>query len=184
MGTSVRTMAPLPGPWSPGPMPSTSPVVDTLTVVAAVGAGTSGGVFFAFSTFVMASLDQLAPAESIRAMQAINVKAPNPLFMTALLGTGVLCAELAVTAVVHRDRPGSALLLTGALVDLVGVAVTVAVHVPRNDALAALGPAPVEAAQEWARYSGPWTAWNHVRTVAGVAGAALLTLAVRASAGA
>ncbi len=175
-------MARLGPPWSSGPMPSSSPALDTLTVVAAVGAGTSGGVFLAFSTFVMASLDQLAPVDSIRAMQAINLKAPNPVFMTALLGTGLLCAGLGVAAAVRWGQPGSRLLLAGALADLVCVGVTIAVHVPRNDALATLDPAQVDAAREWARYSDPWTAWNHVRTVAGVAGAALLTLAVRASA--
>ena len=56
-------------------------------VAAAVGAGTAGGVFFAFSTFVMRALDRLPPAHSLAAMQAINKDAPNPLFMAALFGT-------------------------------------------------------------------------------------------------
>jgi uncharacterized membrane protein len=42
--------------------------------------------------------------------------------------------------------------------------------VPRNDALAAVAP--------WSRYLDEWTMWNHVRTVAALAAAAALTMAV------
>ena len=45
---------------------------QTLTVIAAVGAGVSGGVFFAFSSFIMKALGRLPAAEGISAMNAIN----------------------------------------------------------------------------------------------------------------
>lgn len=62
-----------------------------LTLAAAVGAGISGGVSFALSTFVMPGLRRLPAREGIAAMQQINLKAPNPLFMLALLGSAVVC---------------------------------------------------------------------------------------------
>ncbi len=62
--------------------------VTRLAAVAAVGAATIGGVFFAFSTFVMRALRDLEPRQGLTAMQAINRAAPNPLFMTAALRDG------------------------------------------------------------------------------------------------
>ena len=52
-----------------------------------------------------------------------------------------------------------------------------AYNVPGNDALAAVEPEGAEAADRWARYVLEWTAANHVRVVAGLAAAALLTVA-------
>ncbi|MGH9673415.1 MAG: anthrone oxygenase family protein [Bryobacteraceae bacterium] len=52
-------------------------------------------------------------------------------------------------------------------------------NVPRNDALAAVDPASTGGASLWAGYLKSWTNWNHVRTVAGAAAAAALTMAIR-----
>ena len=65
-----------------------------LSVVCAVGAGVVAGVFFAFSTFVMQGLRRVPASIGVAAMQGINLAAPTPLFMAALLGTGVGCAAL------------------------------------------------------------------------------------------
>jgi uncharacterized membrane protein len=40
-----------------------------LTLAAALGCGLVGGVFFAFSSFVMAALRRLPPADGIAAMK-------------------------------------------------------------------------------------------------------------------
>lgn len=55
---------------------------------------------------------------------------------------------------------------------------TIVANVPLNQALAAVEPASADGAHLWARYLSRWTAWNHVRTVAALSGAALLTLAL------
>ena len=69
--------------------------------------------------------------------------------------------------------------LSGALVYLIGtILVTIAFNVPRNDALAAADPQSADGARLWDRYVTSWTAWNHVRTAAALAAAALLTVAV------
>jgi uncharacterized membrane protein len=142
----------------------------------------AGGRSFAFSTFVMKALARLPAAQGIAAMQSINVVAINPLFMAALFGTAAGCAVLAVSSLLTWHKPGAVYLLAGSLLYLVGtILVTIVFNVPRNDALAAVDPASAEGARLWAGYVTSWTAWNHVRTVAALAAAASLTMALCAS---
>jgi uncharacterized membrane protein len=156
-----------------------SSTLKNLTFVTAIGAATAGGVFFAFSTFVMAGLRRLPTAQGIAAMQSINVTAIRPLFMTLLFGTAASCAVLGVWAVVHWDADRSPLLLAGALLYLIGaIVLTGAHHVPLNDSLARLDPQSVAASTEWRHYLSSWTSWNHVRTVAPIASAVCFTLAL------
>ncbi len=49
---------------------------------------------------------------------------------------------------------------------------------PRNDALARVAPESGEGARYWACYLREWIPGNHVRTLACVAAAALLTIAL------
>jgi uncharacterized membrane protein len=152
----------------------------TLTVLAAVGAGVSGGVFFAFSTFVMRGLGHLPGAEGISAMNAINKAAPNPLFMLALFGTGAVSTALSIVALRHLDEPWATYLVIGSALYLVCVGVTLAYHVPHNDALARIDPRAPNAGNAWSRYHSPWTAWNHVRTVTALGSTTSFILALRA----
>jgi len=150
-----------------------------LMLVAALGCGLVAGVFFAFSTFVMPALERLQPPQGIAAMQSINITAINPLFITAIFGTAVACIILAVSSVLRWNQPGAVYLLIGSLLYLVGtVLVTIAFNVPLNDALAIADPNSTDGATLWARYLTNWTLWNHVRTVAGLAAAASLTIAL------
>ena len=150
-----------------------------LTLFSTLGCGLIGGVFFAFSSFVMNALARLPAAQGISAMQSINVVVINPLFMTAFLGTAAACVLLAVSSLLRWRKPGAAYLIAGSLLYLVGVIlVTMVFNVPRNDALAAVAPASPEGASLWANYLGSWTAWNHVRTAASLLAAALLTMAL------
>jgi uncharacterized membrane protein len=142
-----------------------------MTLVTALGCGLVAGVFFAFSSFVMPALRALPPAQGVAAMQSINVKAVTPAFMIALFGTALACL---VVAAIERD----AYTVAGAALYLVGtIGVTIAYHVPRNDALAAAEPGDHEA---WTRYLREWTAGNHVRAAAALAAAALFTASLQA----
>lgn len=67
---------------------------------------------------------------------------------------------------------GSALYLVGTIL------LTIAYHVPRNEALAAVEPHGTDAESHWTRYLSGWTAWNHVRAAASLAAAATLTVAL------
>ena len=150
-----------------------------LTLVSALGSGVVAGVFFAFSTFVMGALGRLPAAHGIAAMQSINVVVINPLFLGVFIGTAGLCALLVAAALFTWQAPGAMLLLAGALLYFVGTfLVTMVFNVPLNDALAAVAPESSDGSRLWARYLGTWTAWNHVRTIAALAGAALLTAAL------
>jgi uncharacterized membrane protein len=154
-------------------------VLFVVTLAAALGCGLMAGVFFAFSAFVMRALARLPPAHGIAAMQSINVAVINPWFMTAFLGTGLGCLLLAVSSLLRAEGSETVHLLAGSLLYLVGtVLVTLVFNVPRNDALAAVDPSSAEGARLWAGYVRGWSAWNHVRTAAALAAAALLTAAV------
>lgn len=147
-----------------------------LTFVAALGCGAMGGVFFAFSTFVMRGLGRLPAPQGIAAMQSINVTAVTPPFMLALFGTAAACVAVVISSWSRWGEPGTAAGLTGSLLYLVGtILVTIAFNVPRNDALAAVAAHGAEGARQWADYLRTWTAWNHVRTVAAIAAAVLIT---------
>jgi uncharacterized membrane protein len=154
-------------------------VLYAATLATALGCGLNAGVFFAFSSFVMAALRRLKPEEGIAAMQSINKLAVTPAFMAALFGTAVACLGLVVWGVISWGEQPAALVIAGGALYLVGaIGVTIACNVPLNDGLAALHPQDAGAASRWAEYVAKWTAWNHVRTVAALAAAALLTVAL------
>lgn len=140
-----------------------------------------GGVFFAFSAFVMKALARLPAAAGVAAMQRINVVLLNPLFLGAFVGTAALAAACAAASFLPWTPTRSPLLLAGAFLYLGGsFALTVAFHVPRNDALAKFDPDSVEASAYWARYLREWTAGNHVRTAASLAAAVCSALSLSA----
>ncbi len=80
-------------------------MLDTLSLILCIGAGTIGGVFFAFSSFVMKALTELPASQGIAAMQRINVVVLNPLFLGVFIGTAVLalaCVVLSIGPAVCR----------------------------------------------------------------------------------
>jgi len=155
--------------------------VRTLTLVCAVGSGLVGGVFFAFSTFVMSGLRKIPAPAVISAMQSINRQAPTPLFMLALLGTSAACVALGVVAVVRWGSTAATLAVVGAALGVVPLLLTGAYHVPRYDALALVDPTAAGAAEAWRHYLAGWVPWNHVRTVTSLSAAVLLTASAQAA---
>ena len=148
-----------------------------LTVIAALGCALNAGVFFAFSTFVMAALRRLPAAQGIAAMQSINVTALTPAFMSALFGTAVACTAVIVAAIASWDESFGPYLVVGGGLYLAGtIAPTIAYHVPRNDSLAGVEPESADGSRYWARYLAEWTRWNHVRAASGLAAAALAAI--------
>jgi uncharacterized membrane protein len=162
-----------------GFMATTNDVLFALKLFAALGCGLVAGIFFAFSTFVMKALAQQPPAQGIAAMQSINITVINPWFMTAFLGTGLACLLLTVFSLFKWQQTGSVYLIAGSLLYLIGtVLVTMLGNVPLNDALAIAKPDSTEGMNLWSSYLTNWTFWNHVRTVAALAAAALFTIAL------
>jgi uncharacterized membrane protein len=150
-----------------------------LEIFAAIGAGLTAGIFYAFSTFVMAGLGRIAPEQGIAAMNSINVTVINPWFMAVFLGTPVLSVILIIMALFKWSEPGSLLIIAASLIYIVGsFLVTMIFNVPLNDALAAAAPASSEGAALWARYLKEWTWWNHVRTALPLAAMVLFIIAL------
>jgi uncharacterized membrane protein len=149
------------------------------TLLAVVGTGLMGGVFFAFSSFVMRALASLPPPQGIVAMQSINITVVNPLFMTALFGSTAVCALLAIYSLASWTQRAASPLLIGSLLYLIGaVLTTVLFNVPFNNELAKVDPASVDGARLWARYLATWTAWNHVRAAAAILASASYAFAI------
>lgn len=158
-----------------------STVFVWLVFLSTIGAGIVGGVFFAFSTFVMPALGRIPQPQGIAAMQAINVKAINFGFMFALFGTGVCCLLLAIMIALGFGALGAGFVVAGALIYLAGVVlVTMVANVPRNNALARVDPSSGDSARLWEEYLRRWTAWNHVRTLAGILACGAFALAFQA----
>jgi uncharacterized membrane protein len=148
-----------------------------LTFAAAIGSGVVGGIFYAFSSFVMAALGRLPSAQGAAAMNAINVTVINLTFMIAFMGTTLVCLVLAGGSFFWWGRTGGTLSLAASLIYIVGCfGVTMVCNVPLNDQLAAVAPA--QEAVLWSRYLDLWTAWNHVRTLAPIMSAILFTAAL------
>ena len=159
-----------------------TPLPPFLIAATAIACAVVAGVFFAFSSFVMRALIRLPPAQGIAAFQSNNIDVINPVFMTALFGTGVVCAAWTVYAVTRWHGAASAFMIGGSLAYLIGtIVVTMVGNVPLNDAIAALIPAGADAAPRWTEHARLWIAWNHVRTISGIVAAALFLGAMRLS---
>ncbi|MET4427935.1 putative membrane protein [Mycolicibacterium sp. 624] len=156
---------------------STSPYVIA-TTAAAVSTAAVGGLFYAFSTFVMKGLDRTEPVEAITAMRGMNAEAQaNAPFLMLFVGSALLALGVGIAAALRLSTPGAPYVLAGAALGLVAFVVTMAFNVPLNNRLDAVDPAVLstaEAVRQWRDYLVPWTAWNHVRTVAPLVGSALI----------
>jgi uncharacterized membrane protein len=149
--------------------------VFALTFVTALGCAIVAGLFYAFSSFVMAGLDRRLPATAIAAMQGINAAALRPPLLLPLFGTALLCCAVAVAALIEREGAASWLGLAGAVIYLAGiVGVTMRGNVPLNLHIDQVDPEGPAAAAEWRTYYQRWGAWNHVRTLSGLAATAAL----------
>jgi len=150
------------------------PVVGT---TALLGSALVGGIFFAFSSFIMKALARVPTAEGMVAMQSINVVVLNPSFLGAFVGTAVLSLGAVGLALAGWGRPSAAFFLGGAIFYLVGTfGVTAFGNIPLNNQLAAVPATDPGARDVWEHYLGRWTRWNHVRTAAAMAAALLYSL--------
>lgn len=144
--------------------------------VATVGAAVATAVYANFSARVMPRLAALPAQEGIAAMQQFNRTAVQPPFMLAFFGAAAACVVLTIDSLSHAEKPLSAwLALTGSAAYLASFVMTIAFHVPRNDALARLNPDAGSSAAPWATFLHEWTSGNTVRAV--LAGAGTVALA-------
>ncbi|PZS19603.1 MAG: hypothetical protein DLM57_03750 [Pseudonocardiales bacterium] len=146
-----------------------------VTFAGALGCALMAGLLLAFSVGVMPALNRVPTPNAITTMQSINVAILNPLFGLVFFGTTATTVVLALSAPFTWQERGAVWRLVGGLLFVVGTfVVTVACNVPLNDSLAAIDPQSAKGAAVWEHYRTAWTAWNHVRTIAGVGAAASL----------
>ena len=139
-----------------------------------------GGVFLAFSDFVMRSLALTSGAAGVQAMQSINREVFRWIFMVLFLGLAPVSLVIAgYGGWVLSGQPGTLMLIAG-LTDFVGCfGVTVFFNVPMNEALASMDAQSDATHTYWTEtYLPRWTFWNSVRTAACAVSAALLLFAL------
>lgn len=125
-----------------------------------------GGVFSAFSEFVMRGLLRAAPASGIEAMQQINVTVLKTSFVFGLMVIAPLSIAMAFYGWTTPQGMVRISLVLGATIYLPAVfLMTVLGNVPMNNRLASLDPRSEEAAAYWTVYGRRWTRLNHIRTI-------------------
>ena len=135
-----------------------------------------GGVFLAFSDFIMRSLAHTGGIGGVDAMQVINREVFRWVFMALFIGMAPVSLAIAGYGwFVVGLGPGTLLMLAG-LIYVVGCfGVTVFFNVPMNEALAGMDASSSAAQDYWAgTYLPRWTFWNSIRTFACTLSAALL----------
>ena len=149
-----------------------------LAVAAPTLGAALGGVYLAFDLAVLPGLHRLrapvgasgagqdADALAAEVMRRINVAIVRPSFLAILFGAPVLAVAAAAV------EPGPFTVAAGTA-QVAGLVVTLAVNVPRNEALAR-----DEEPGAWARFAGPWTRAHRVRSAAASVGAALGVVAL------
>ena len=156
----------------------------TVAVVAALlGSALIGGVFFAFSSFIMKALAAMPSREGIAAMQSINVFVLNASFLGVFIGTAALSLLVAGFAVVGWGTPSAPWYLAGALLYFAGTFLATGLgNVPLNEQLARVVAADPEALSVWEHYLQRWTMLNTLRTVAALGAALVFSVGLMQSA--
>ncbi len=160
-------------------------LIVLIGMIALLGSALVGGVFFAFSSFVMKALARVSSEQGIAAMQSINVVVINRSFLGAFLGTTLLSLVIIALVLVSRSHPSTMFLLGGAICYFAGTfLVTVFGNVPLNDQLATVSATDPAAVALWEDYLRQWTVWNHIRTAAAMLAALLYGLGIMQNGGA
>lgn len=147
---------------------------DSLTLAAALVGAVLAGVYFAFDVLVMPALRRRPTAEAVLAMQEINRAALRPGFQVIFFGSAVLAAAAAVLEVITANSATTLTRLSGDALILAAFVITVAVNVPRNNAIAALDPHGEVTPGSWRELERGWSTANRLRTIVAFVGAAAL----------
>lgn len=156
-------------------------VREVVLVAAAVSMGLMAGVFGLYSHTVMPGLRRTDDRTFVGAFQALDRAIINPWFMLGgFLGAPVLTGAAAVL-LAARGGPALTWTLVALVLYLIVFVITVAVNVPKNNALKAAGEPDriADLAGVRARFDeAAWARWNLVRTIATTLAALSLAVAL------
>jgi uncharacterized membrane protein len=143
-----------------------------------LGCALLGGLYFAFSAFIMKALRDAGQA-GIAAMNSINRVILRSAFMPFFLGTTLASGALAAIGLMDPATPAGICLIAGGAIYVAGMfGVTMLFNVPLNNALQNVTAESRTGTAIWNDYLRRWTLWNHVRTASCLAASALFLLAL------
>ena len=138
-------------------------LLSLLDKIAIISFGFLGGVYFAFSFFVMQSLNKIGHVEAIKAMNSVNLVILKSPFMILFFFSSFIALALFLKSIFAYEILSSRGFAS--LVFLIGMFLCTAIkNVPLNDKLASFNDS-LSPEIEWNYYYKNWTMWNHVRTV-------------------
>lgn len=141
-----------------------------------------GGVFLAFSDFIMRSLARTSGTGGVEAMQVINREVFRWVFMVLFIGLAPVSIGLALYGLTVISGGTGIVLAAAGLTYVIGCfGVTVGFNVPLNERLAKMSLADASTGTFWQDIYVPrWTWWNTVRGCACMVSAALMLFALPA----
>jgi uncharacterized membrane protein len=150
-------------------------------IAATITMGLMAGVFGLWSHTIMPALRRTDDRTFIAAFQALDRAIINSWFMTSFFGALALTGLAAALHLGAGERSVLPWIVAAFVLYLVAIGITVAVNVPRNDALQAAGPpdriGDLTAVRK--RFDeAKWAAWNLVRTLTSTAAFGCLALAL------
>lgn len=153
-------------------------VVFAALLLAAIGCAIVGGIYFAFSTFIMRAFAEIPREHGMGAMQSINRVIVRSLFLPAFFGSAILSLFLIAAWWLGWGDLRSGYALLGALLYfLTSFVSTIVFNVPLNNELERTDAASPEAEGVWSRYLSRWTKWNHLRTATSLLAAIAFSIA-------
>ena len=137
-----------------------------------------GGVFSAFSEFIMSGLLRTAPASGIESMQHINRTVIKTQFVAGILTIAPLSVLFAVYSLWAFEGTARVMLILAPIVYLPSVfLMTIFGNVPMNKKLERLSHTSPGAKAYWSDYGRVWTRLNHVRSLGSILTAGLYLIA-------
>lgn len=137
-----------------------------------------GGVFSAFSEFVMSGLLRTEPVGGIEAMQHINRTVLRTQFVAGILSITLFSVLFALYSLTVFNGAALVTLILAPIVYLPTVfLMTMFGNVPMNKKLGRLDHTSAKAETYWTKYGRDWTRLNHIRTLGSILTAGLYVIA-------
>ena len=149
-----------------------------LCLFLAIWSAVVGGVFSAFSEFIMKGLMRASPAGGIESMQHINRTVLKTQFVAGIIAIAPMSIALAIYANLSMSGAARTALVLAPVIYVPCVfLMTMFGNVPMNNRLDRLDNRSVEAQSYWQRYGRNWTRLNHIRSLGSVLTAGLYLFA-------